>query len=227
MCLAGIVLLLNLSIFNFTYVLGMKKLWLFFSCCVLLGTLNAQTSIGIRGGKSFSRVNFAPVPPQALVEGIEGGIILRHMNSRHLGIQLELNVSSQGWSIYPTVDSLAHTKQVQYIQVPLLTHVQLGRGRFTFAVQAGALAAYAFSEKDGNKPVYTDAHRQQAFLPWQFGMLASAGPAFRFNFGELKLEARFAQHLSNLLEANLSQTEGFTISQQQIITFGLQWLYTF
>lgn len=205
----------------------MKKLWLFFACCLLLGTLNAQTSVGIRGGKSLSRINFAPAPPQALVDGVEGGLILRRMNSRHLGLQLELNVSSQGWNIYPAVDSLAHSKQVQYIQVPLLTHVQLGRGRLTFAVQAGAFVAYAFSEKDRSKPVYPAAYRQQAFLPWHYGMLAAAGPAFRFNFGELKLEARFAQHLSNLLEANLSQTEGFNNSQQQIITFGLQWLYTF
>lgn len=210
----------------------MKKFWLFCVCSLLLGKLAAQTSIGIRGGKSLSRVNFAPsAPSQSLVDGYEGGVFLRYLNSRHLGVQVELNVSSQGWHIYPAVDSLAHQKQLQYIQLPLLSHVQLGRGRLTFVLQAGGFVAYTFSARDVAGPeagvTAPVKYGGQALLPWQYGVLAAAGPAFRFGFGELQLEARFAQHLSNLLEANLRQANDFDDSQQQIITFGLQWLYTF
>jgi hypothetical protein len=205
----------------------MKKFWLFCVCFLLLGKLVAQTSIGVRGGKSISRVNFNPALPQTFVDGVEGGVFLRYKNSRHLGLQLELNMSSQGWHVSPAVDSLAHQKELNYIQLPLLTHVQLGGGRFTFVLQAGGFLAYAFSEKDLLEPAGAVIYRQQAFNPWQYGILGAAGPAYRFNFGELQLEARFAQHLSNLLEANFNQTNDIDDSQQQIITFGLQWLYTF
>lgn len=209
----------------------MKKFWLLWVCFLLLGKLAAQTSVGVRGGKSISRVNFTPALSQAFVDGVEGGVFLRYKNSRHLGLQLELNMSSQGWHISPAVDSLAHQKKLNYIQLPLLTHVQLGGGRFTFVLQAGGFLAYAFSEKNVQAPAEgvagAVAYRQQAFQPWQYGVLAAAGPAYRFNFGELQLEARFAQHLSNLLEANFNQTNDIDNSQQQIITFGLQWLYTF
>ncbi len=209
----------------------MKKFWLFCVCFLLLGKLVAQTSVGVRGGKSVSRINFSPVLPQALVDGYEGGVFLRYKNSQHLGLQVELNMSSQGWHVYPSVDSLMHKKELKYVQLPLLTHVQLGAGRFTLVLQAGGFLAYTFSETNVQEPEAGVSgqllYRRQPFLPWQYGVLAAAGPSFRFNFGELMLEARFAQHLSNLLEANLNQTNDIDDSQQQIITFGLQWLYTF
>lgn len=208
----------------------MKNLWLLLVCCLLLGKLTAQTSVGVRGGVSLSRVNFTPAISQTFVSGYEAGLLFRHLNTKHLGIQAELNLSRQGWHIYPA-DSRAYEKELQYIQLPLLSHVQLGGGRFTFVAQAGGFVAYTFSEKDLKLPL-EDAepgvvYAQQDLLPWQYGVLAAAGPSFRFNFGTLQLEARFAQHLSDLLQVNLNRPDDFDASQQQIITFGLQWLYTF
>lgn len=208
----------------------MKKFWLLIACCLCLGTLTAQTSVGARGGMSLSRVNFTPAVPQAFVSGYEAGLLFRHLNTKHLGIQAELNISRQGWHMFPA-DSQAYEKELQYIQLPLLSHVQLGGGRFTFVAQAGGFVSYTFSQKDLSLPAENAepgiAYEQQALLPWQYGVLAAAGPSFRFNFGTLQLEARFAQHLSDLLEVNLNRPDDFDASQQQIITFGLQWLYTF
>ena len=208
----------------------MAKLLFLLGCCFLPLALMAQTSVGLRGGSSLSRVNFEPAPAQEFVTGYEVGVVSRFLNTKHLGLQLELNYSKQGFHLYPTTTD-AYQQEFSYIQFPLTSFLQMGRGRFKFNVQAGAFVAYAFKKEEvllptgETEPRFLYAHQED--LPWQYGVLAAAGPAFHFNFGILQLEARFTQHLSDFWKADFSRDDDFDISQQQIITFGAQWLYTF
>ncbi|WP_017731133.1 porin family protein [Nafulsella turpanensis] len=208
----------------------MAKLLLLLGCWFLPLGLLAQTSVGLRGGSSLSRVNFDPPTAQEFVNGFEAGLVGRFLNTPHLGLQLELNYSVQGFHLYPATPE-AYKREFHYIQLPLTSFLQMGRGRLKFNVQAGAFAAYAFKKTDvllpaaEAEPRYVYAHQEE--LPWQYGVLAAAGPAFHFNFGILQLEARFTQHLSDFWEADFSRDDDFDISQQQTITFGAQWLYTF
>lgn len=208
----------------------MTKLLLLLGCCFLSFGLQAQTSVGLRGGSSLSLVNTKPAIGQEYVSGMEAGVVARFLNSNHLGMQLELNYSVQGFHFYPATTEAYH-KKLSYLQLPLTSFVQLGRGRLKFNVQAGAFAAYTVKQEEVLLPTgeaeipVLYAHQEE--LPWQYGVLVGGGPAFHFNFGILQLEARFTQHLSDFWKADFSRDDDFDTTQQQTITFGLQWLYTF
>lgn len=215
----------------------MKNNWVLLFCGLLFagGSAFAQTGVGLRGGPSFSQVSFTtgrgvPRPPQGVVQGMEAGFFWRILNNERLGIQAEVNYSSKGWHIYPgTLEE--HLREFQYLQVPLLSHLQLGRGKLKLIVQAGAFVAYAWQTEDvvqpgpGASPRVVYGH--QASVPWQFGVLGGGGPAFELPLGMLQLEARFAQHLSHVLRPDFSRTDDFQASHQQTITFALQWVYMF
>lgn len=214
----------------------MKIKWVLLLCGLLIGGgAFAQTGLGLRGGSSFSQVSFTtargvPRPAQAVVQGIEAGFLWRTLNNKRLGLQAELNYSSKGWNIYPGTAE-EHQREYQYMQLPLLSHLQLGRGKFKFIVQAGAFVAYAWQIEDVRLPGPNASPRvvygHQVSQPWQFGVLGGAGPAFELPVGMLQLEARFAQHLSHVLRPDLSRNDDFLASHQQSITFGLQWVYMF
>lgn len=198
---------------------------------------SAQSGIGVRGGANLSRFNFTVspgqglrVPPQEFAQGFEAGIVGRLMNNRHLGFQVELNYSRKGWLIYPASE-MVHQKELEFLQLPLLTVVQLGRGRLKFTAHGGVFMAYLmkYSDIQGPDPEFPAPIRyeQQALRPWQYGVLVGGGPAFQFPFGILQLEARYVHYLSDLLEVNLSRQDDFDTSSPMTTTFGLQWVYMF
>lgn len=214
----------------------MKIKWVLLLVVLLLGGgAFAQTGLGLRGGPSYSQVDFStsrgvPRPGQQLVQGLDVGLLWRLLDNKHLGVQAELNYNHKGWNIYPGTNE-EHQREYHYLQLPLLSHLQLGRGRLKFVVQAGAFVAYAWEIEDVRSPGPNANPRvvygHQASQPWQFGVLGGAGPAFESPIGVLQLEARVAHHLSHVLRPDLSRNDDFLASHQQSITFGLQWVYMF
>lgn len=220
----------------------MKQCWVFLACFLgLISVANGQAGIGLRGGSVLSQVIYSfsdvtnPVrPAQTLVQGMEAGIIGRYMNSKNLGMQAEINYSRQGWHIYLQTEA-EQMKELEIIQVPLLSYLQLGRGKLKFTVQAGAFAAYVLNSRDILLPVQQDlegfvriSHQQEE--PWQYGVLVGGGPSFTFPFGVVQLEGRFSHALSNLVRTDYKANAGFADFEAfhlQSITFGLQWVYMF
>lgn len=220
----------------------MKKFWVVLACmCGLVTGVEGQSGIGLRGGPLFSQVNYTYLrsaglirPSQALVQGINFGIVGRFMNSKHLGMQTEVNYSRQGWHIYLQTEG-ERKKELEIIQVPVLSYLQLGRGKLKFTVQAGAFGAYVFSRSDVITPAQEDLpnlirYSHQKEQPWQYGIMVGGGPSFTFPFGVLQLEGRFSHALSDLIRTDYKVNEGFVdfdAFNLQTITFGLQWVYMF
>ena len=222
----------------------MKQFWLLFSCmCGLISGASGQSGIGLRGGPLLSQVNYSYVrppdntplrPAQALVQGMEVGLVGRYMNSKHLGIQAEVNFSRQGWHIYLETEG-ERLKELEMVQVPVLSYLQLGRGRLKFTVQAGAFVGYVLGQKDVIIPVQEDVPGQvryshQKEQPWQYGIVVGGGPSFTFPFGVLQLEGRFSQAMSDLIRTDYKINDDyvdFDVFSLQTITFSLQWVYMF
>lgn len=216
----------------------MKKFWVLLVLWLgMYAIASAQSGVGIRGGANLSGVDFSVTagqglraPTQELVPGFEAGIVGRLMNNKHLGFQAELNYSRQGWLIYPGTE-VEHQKAFEFLQLPMLTFVQLGRGKFKFTIHAGVFMAYLMEHNDliSPDPEFQAPvnYGQQEFRPWQYGILVGGGPAFQFPFGMLQLEARYGHYLSDLLVANLNRQDDFDGSSPMTITFGIQWVYMF
>lgn len=219
----------------------MKKFFLVLLMCFcgLLGEALAQIGVGVRGGHVLSQVSLEYIatsltirPRQAIVEGYEVGVVGRLMNTKHFGLQVEANYSQLGWHLYLETEG-ERLREFEMVQVPLVSYLQMGRGRFKFTVQAGAFASYILKNQDILAPLEEELPAEmlkmghQKNLPWQYGILAGAGPSYHFSFGVLQLEARFSQTMSDLLEVDLIRTDDYDGFQLQNITFGLQWVYMF
>ena len=213
----------------------MKKILVLIVCIVgFLPEVKAQIGLGAGGGATYSQVWFSNREgvPQGLAKGMEVGVVSRFMNNRNLGLQLEANLSRQGWLLFPDTTA-RHHKEFTSIQLPVLTYLQLGNGTLRFTVKAGVFGGYIFQSRDLQLPppgvTYRGpaAYKEQSQLPWQYGVMGAAGPALAFPFGIIHFEARFVQHLSDILEADFNRDDYFSSTRLQTITFGLQWVYMF
>ena len=73
----------------------------FFACCFLFAQKNKfqqELSLGASFGTTFSRVSFAPTSVQQKMKlGYTGGLALRWITEKNLGLQAEINFTQQGW----------------------------------------------------------------------------------------------------------------------------------
>lgn len=218
----------------------MKRFLVLLVCaCGMTLSASAQVGVGLRGGALLSQVYVDLTansnllnPRPTFVQGMEVGVFGRLMNNKNLGMQLEVNYSRQGWHIYPATEG-EHQRELEVIQVPVLSYLQIGRGRFKFTLQAGAFAGYVLSRTDIFRPnpevesTNLVVYDHQEELPWQYGIVAGGGPAYHFSFGMIQLEARFSHALSDLIRTDLNRSDDFDSFRLQTITFGLQWVYMF
>lgn len=210
----------------------MKKIFVLVVCLLGINLAGeAQIGIGARGGVTYSQVWARPGVPQSPAPGIEAGLIGRFMNNRNLGLQVEVNVSQQGWVLFPE-NNFRHERKFTSVQLPVLTYLQLGNGILRFTVQAGVFGGYVLEGNDILSPAEPLSrgpvnYQNQRQLPLQYGVMGAAGPALAFPFGIFHFEARIVQHLSDILEADFNEPGFFVYSRLQNITFGMQYVYMF
>ena len=121
-------------------------------CCVCV---MAQThyegsiSIGGKAGATLSRAQFNPSVPQSLLPGMIFGGSFRYIEERHFGLILELNVEQRGWKeLYENTD-FHYQRRLNYVQIPMLTHIFFGservRGFFNAGPEIGYMIAHSTS----------------------------------------------------------------------------------
>lgn len=96
--------------------------------------------IGAKGGKAFSSVRFYPFEQTNFLNGNTGGLIFRLISEPHIGFQVEVNYIEKGWSEKPFTGQYANVSyfhHLNYIDVPIMTHVNLGKRKFRFIINLG------------------------------------------------------------------------------------------
>lgn len=210
----------------------MKYIVLIYCCCLLSGTALAQQLVGVKGSWGLHNIRAVPSvripqPQQQFVPGPGAGLVFRTLSSRHLGLQLELLVEEKGYSLLPLNDPDNYRIEERHLTLPIQSVVMVGRGNFQLVINGGAFASYIFGENVVEKAeakAYPIKFWEQTNQDWHYGLVGGLGPAVRIGRNWLQLEARFSYSLSNRLKPNLSVTDAFNISNQQSISFSLQWL---
>lgn len=119
------------------------------------GKVHAQTSqeafsqaisIGVKGGMTASRFTFVPSVRQRLHTGPIAGIAVRYDVERGASLQVELNYRRGGWQ--ERYDSLQtrYSRHLDYLELPLLTHLYLSAGDMRFFLNAGPFFGYLLGE---------------------------------------------------------------------------------
>ncbi|MCP4760803.1 MAG: PorT family protein [archaeon] len=184
-----------------------------------------ETNIGIKIGGITPRVVFDPPIDQNIDFNIIGGFVFRHISEKSFGIQIELNYLQAGWneSLYSTN---TYQRQLNYIQLPLMTHINLGAGKTKIIVNVGPYLSFLVSENEKINIIdieeEKDYYRSMIENKVQFGLCMGLGFSRYTSFGMFHLEGRISLSLSNIFE-NTSEIP-FDSSRTQIAELALYYL---
>lgn len=196
---------------------------------VFFAVTKAQLSIGIQGGSNFSEMDFTNNVEYKrteinYIQGFIGGILVQYLSEKHAGLQAEFNYSQRGWIENDTTDSknLKYKNQINYIELPILTHVNIGGGKLRGLFEIGPYISYAVSAKKSVKDLLTDSETSADYTfnkdtdnRVDFGLMTGGGFEYRFPFGKFAAEARYTVGLGDIDKAKIQQSE---VSQYRIIS---------
>lgn len=184
-----------------------------------------ETNFGIKLGGVTSRVAFDPTIIQYFDYNIIGGFVFKHIAQKGLGIQVELNYLQAGWN--ESLDSTSnYQRQLNYLQLPLMTHVNIGAGKTRIVFNLGSYISFLISDKEKinliNEEEEKIYYRTKIENKMQFGLCVGLGVSRYTSFGIFHIEGRINLSLGNIFE-NTAETP-FDSSTAQIAELSLYYL---
>ncbi len=188
-----------------------------------------QFSIGIQGGSNFSKMDFSNNSAYRFTEinytqGFIGGLVLQFLGEKHAGVQFEFNYSQRGWVENDTVgaNNLKIKNQMDYLELPIMTHVNIGGGKFRGLFNLGPYVAYALNRRITTTDVETGTEVSEEYTfhndrdnQLDFGLLLGGGFEYRFKLGKLAAEVRYSIGLGDIDKQKAVQSE---VSQFRILS---------
>ena len=188
-----------------------------------------QLSIGLHGGSNFSKMDFTNNQELRFAkidnkQGFIGGVVFNFLGDKHAGVQAEINYSQKGWILNDTTsgNDIDNINQIDYIDVPILTHVNVGGGKFRGIFHIGPYIGYALSRKVKIKDNNTGAEESFDYQfskskdnQFDFGLIAGGGIEYKLPVGKIALEARYTFGFGDIDKEKVLQSE---VSQFRILT---------
>jgi hypothetical protein len=177
--------------------------------------------VGVNLGVTESMVLFNPAIPQGFLMGFNGGIVFRYIAEKNVGVQAELNFSQRGW----TESSGLYSRQLNYIELPFMTHIYIGRKNRVF-FNLGPKISYLISERVllNNTGGSLDAqHITSVQHPFDYGLCTGLGMLFNIKGKIIQLDTRAYYSLSDVF-AN-TKRDVFSTSNNFNLSVNLAWLF--
>ena len=194
----------------------------------------AQLSIGLQGGSNFSKMDFAYNREYTYTEidnkqGFIGGLVIQFIGDKHAGIQAEFNYSQRGWVENDTtgVEYIKYKNQMDYLEMPILSHVNIGGGKLRGLFNIGPYLGYALNRSITSENQETGATETSKYNfddekdnRFDFGLMVGAGMEYRFNFGKIAAEGRYTFGFGDINKERFYQSE---VSQFRIVSVLLRY----
>lgn len=219
----------------------MKRFSIFLICAAWVGMLFAQKQtfpaelyIGLGGGGVAANVSFIPSIPQTLRYSYQGGIAVRHVSEKHLGLITEVNLARKGWrEEFDAEEEFAYERTLTYIDVPFMTHVYFGNStRFFF--NAGPQISVLIGEKgcmnqalsddvearkaaDPNAPIGVQYGPMSEMKRVDYGLAGGMGLELRTAVGVFDFEGRYYFGLGDIFTSRRSENAYFARSAHRVI----------
>jgi hypothetical protein len=204
----------------------MRKLLIFIffalSCSLMAQPRLKKSEVyfGVNGGITGSMIGFTPTVDQSYLTGYNGGIVFRYIGDKYMGLQAELNYSQRGWA----EKSGLFSKQLNYIELPFLTHMYLGnKSRVFFNI--GPKISYLLSEKNliSNLDATDDeAQHKPVQNTFDYGLCGGFGYLFYIRKNVFQLDTRFYYSLSDIYSN--AKRDYFAASKNLNVSANLGWL---
>ncbi len=179
-----------------------------------------------QGVALWTNVGFDPNVEQNFDVRYHGGITVRYIIQKYFGIQAELNYTQRGWSETSKKTGEKYSHRLDYLELPLVTHIFFGPQFFKFYINLGPKIRYMIYDVS-TAPFSQDAGIQQTkSLDNKFDYSIFAGIGFEFrpkNVGSFFLEARFDYGLGNIFNAR--KGEDFSRSNNMAVTISVGYMF--
>lgn len=206
----------------------------FFIIAFISGNTYGQFSIGLQGGSNLSQMDFTNNIEYKFTEvkytqGFIGGLVVQFVGDKHAGVQFEFNYSQRGWIEMDTTQSqeIKYDTQMDYLEMPILTHVNIGGGKFRGLLNLGPYIAYALNRKTTRTDLINGTEETTEYTfnsdldnRLDFGLLVGGGFEYRFNLGKFSAEARYTIGLGDIDKVKIQQSE---LSQFRVIAVLLRY----
>ena len=207
-------------------------------------SLQAQTYLGVKFGGHLTTINYDAKPGQPIYEMDQkirymGGLVFQKFANRNFALQIEIAYVQKGWkTAEDTLIFTQYERNIDYIDIPILTHASFGSENIEFFLQLGFFTGYALSSSEifydpgGSieKEYVYDPDRDNRF---EYGLQGGAGFKRHFGFGVIQLEGNFIFTLNSVYKWGYESTDTdflhyFDVPEQaqnQLIQFTLSYLY--
>lgn len=185
-------------------------------------------SFGIKQGINYSSVSFSPGIKQGITLGYSGGLVYIYQNEKNFALQLELNYTQKGWTEDLDTINNSYSRKLDYIELPLITHVVLGkRPKLKYYINLGTSFAYFLSEKE-NVEVNNELYRREYYEKevenaFDYSGLGEIGIIYNSGIGEFQIGVRYQLTFTDLFKTT-SETV-FEDSQNQIWNFSITYFF--
>lgn len=199
-----------------------------------------EWNIGVGFGPTFSSVDFRnnygqSVSTKSFMQ-YHGGISVRYLTEKNLGIIAEFNYSQLGWEQDfkydvndPEYSLNSHTHTLNYFEIPVMTHIYFGR-KVRFVINLGPKISYLVSDsekmndvlsdylKSGDIGQYTITHQyyRKAEKKFDYGIIAGIGIELRTGIGHFLLEGRYNFGLGDIY--NNTKADYFQRSANRVMS---------
>jgi hypothetical protein len=227
----------------------MKRFVLFIALLVGVNTVFAQIEstrsefyLGGGGGVNFSSMDFVPSIEQSQKMGIVGGVSLKYISEKHLGLIAELNFVHKGWSeTFDPESGFSYSRTLNYLELPFMTHVYFGN-KIRFIFNAGPKLSFLLGEDQEMSSALADdlAARREAnpdapigvqygsmdeMKRLDYGVIGGLGMELKTDMGDFDLEGRYYFGLADLFTSSRSENAYFSRSAHRIIEAKLTWYF--
>lgn len=185
-------------------------------------------SFGIKQGINYSSVSFSPRVKQGLTFGYCGGIAYKYQNEKYFAIQLELNFTQKGWTEDLDTINNSYNRKMNYIELPLITHVVLGKSpKLKFFINLGTSFGYLLSEKESmvlNEINYRKEYYEKKVENYfDFSGLGELGVISKTAIGDFQIGVRYQFTFTSLFKAT-TETD-YDYSHNQIMCLSLTYFF--
>lgn len=219
----------------------MKPIFLLFALFAINAALNAQKQtfngelyIGVGGGAMYKRVDFMPSIQQMFNTGLHGGIAVKYISEKHLGLVGEINFAQRGWKEeYDSSTDFSYSRTLNYIEIPIMTHIYFGK-KVRFIINAGPQISVLVGDKqEMSQALADDVAASQAADPdaligvqygsmsemnrVDYGLVGGIGVALKTAVGDFDLEGRYYFGLGDIFNSRSSDDAYFSRSAHRLI----------
>ena len=166
---------------------------------------------------------------QKMKLGYTGGVTLRWVTEKNLGLQAELNFAQQGWNeMFEDQPEYKYSRTINYLELPILTHIYFGNKNFRFFINLGPKIGYALGEKtdenlNGASPNTENTQHDMAIeKKFDWGLCGGPGIEIRTGIGSFLLEGRYYYALGDIF--NSRQEDYFSKSASQVFSAKISYL---